>query len=469
VFVLRLTFSFLIAVTKCYVNVSISTGRHIALEIKHRPHDVNPARCPVLFLIADRESQFAAVDFARSESLLGRFTFHYDCTDWEIGTLPPKEKLDRLGVHFIYKPHLSPRDIVKETWKVPYFGVRSHSKLVSEEVRSYVDQSAGTAISHFHDRVREKNINGEWYLLMNCPGQGLANTVDFLHQALLDAFSPLHFGAPALTKPKAASLSPAALGGLRGKKIALLGMDLAGTELARRLAVHGCTVSVYRSGSGSGDEKNGDGPNKEADALKRLRAVSPPVVPIKGPSFTFTRADAQLLGVQWKSSLQEAVRDADAVCLLSNQPHDPPSSSDPNADPTHLERLLPHLSKARVVLVNTGHVTSREAHALETSVTSRLSAGQTTIYYERERAPTPTAQPPPDPRKDAAEISELSVDHSPGESLRGKFPGLVKVARQRSRAIGAQNEVEVDYETATLAFQQLSDCVWRRQVSNAVS
>ena len=458
-----------------------TVGRHIAPELKYRPHDVNPSRSPVLYLIADKECERAADEFCRSESLKGRFTFFYDCSNLEVGALPEQHLLDRAGVHFIYKPQLTSKEIITETWKNAYFGVRAQPTLVHQDVRSYCDQSILANIDNFKERLRVKLDLGEWYTLLNSPGAGVPALVEWTQQALFHAFGRVSFNSSTLNSTPEEDQSQslpeqARMGELRGKRVAILGMDYAGVELARQLVSQNISVTVWagpRPKNTSTSKKK-----KTKSATHRTKSY-------------FSRQDAALMGVHWKATIPEAVLSADAICVFL------PANSTPDSESSKSilnHQLFQNLEKDHVALINASQHPI-EASVLREYVQGRSRVGQSLKYYARVLGSA-------EPASETSAVDHVSEDEVPADvaqvleeeveeekvnesseaahasllALQDAYPDSIRISHDQVDIASILTHTaeplltaEAEYNATMVSYTQLSDFIWKRKASNVLS
>jgi hypothetical protein len=123
----------------------------------------------LLVLIVDPHSVSAGQDFAKKESLQGKFSFFY-----EANKAPTEADLARLGVHYIHKPDISQLDIVLETHSTHYLALVASETEIHPDTNTAVDVSSNRESSqHIHDKLHDRKARGdEKYVSIGLPALG---------------------------------------------------------------------------------------------------------------------------------------------------------------------------------------------------------------------------------------------------------------------------------------------------------
>lgn len=373
----------------------------------------DPKKEPVLFLIAEQESIQAGRDFAAQELKAGRPTFYHDAK-------VSADSLKEPGIHFLYKPDLTPSEIVEESQRALYTGIRVRPKTVLPAARSLIDQRIGTGIDNFKERMKAKQAAKEPYILMNTPAQNAVATAEWTQSALYDGLTApwIREGTKDAASGKwvSSDLSNSEnpykkySGELAGKVVAVIGMGNIGQEVARRMRQQHCRVIGWGYRRSNGE-------------------------------WSFSKADAAAMGIEWAGSVEEAVNEADAVCV-----HTPGSAG-------HVisESVLNNMTRKRVVLVNAARAQVTDKKAIGRAIAARAARGHSLVYYED---------------------SDIFRGTEPGQ-LQGPLLESIELSRTYPDNVyftphwAGDRTPETDYNAAMQGYRQLREAVWNRRIFNA--
>ena len=236
-------------------------------------------------LIAEQMSVEAAKEFAAKETAAGRPTFFYDHkpSPEEIAGKEAGIPSDTKRVRFIYQPALSPEGIVEETKDGAYSGLMVRPKTVSPEVNVKFSVRVGTGVNNFDAWKTE-----EGHVLMNTPGQNASATAEYAVKALLRLTAPTRFDeathgvlSDSLTSR---DLSDHFSTEIKGKRIAVIGMGDIGIRTAQILKSFGADVVGWGYTRTDGSQ-------------------------------SFSAENAEVMGIKWAKTLEEALSGADAATL----------------------------------------------------------------------------------------------------------------------------------------------------------
>ena len=227
-------------------------------------------------LVAEQMSLDAMIEFAAAETRAGRTTFVHEGKP--TGTLLP-------GLNFIYMPNLTPYEIKEEVADGSYFGLMVRPKAVLPETNVDAVVRVGTGV---------KNLEGwwktwPWHIAMNTPAQNAVATAEFAVKALQRLLAPTDFDGVSARV-------------VRGD---LTSANL--TDYTDSREMSGKTILVV----GMGDIG--------VEVVKRLKALDVKVI-----GWGYTRADgtpsftpemARRMGIGHAATIEEGVRDADALTI----------------------------------------------------------------------------------------------------------------------------------------------------------
>jgi phosphoglycerate dehydrogenase-like enzyme/phosphoserine aminotransferase len=225
---------------------------------------------PVRVLIAEQLSLDALRDRAESETSAGRPTFVYTDTV-DLG------KEAKNGVHYYYQPDLTPDQIKDICADGKFKGLIIKPKNVPEDINIKLVVRIGSGTDPNLTAVKK---NRKDIIVMNTPAQNAEVTAEYTIKALLDQLAPTRFqdATKAVLEGTLTSkdLSSHYSTELKGKIIIVGGMGYIGEEVAMRLKAFKANVIGVGYTRGNGTQ-------------------------------SFTKEDANILGVGHANSLIEAI------------------------------------------------------------------------------------------------------------------------------------------------------------------